>query len=42
VSKYWDADFTDIALVQIGDDSQELFLKEAAGSLLEKLRTASA
>jgi G6PDH family F420-dependent oxidoreductase len=41
VRKYWEAGFTDIALVQIGDDSQELFLKEAAGSLLEKLRTES-
>jgi G6PDH family F420-dependent oxidoreductase len=41
VSKYWEAGFTDIALVQIGNDSQELFLKEAAGSLLEKLRTES-
>jgi len=41
VRKYWEAGFTDIALVQIGDDSQELFLKEAAGSLLEKLRSAS-
>ncbi len=41
VSKYWEAGFTDIALVQIGGDSQELFLKEAAGSLLEKLRTES-
>jgi len=27
--------------VQIGGDSQDLFLKEAAGSLLEKLRTVS-
>ncbi len=41
VSKYWDAGFTDIALVQIGDESQDVFLKEAAGSLLEKLRTAA-
>ena len=41
VREYWEAGFTDIALVQIGDESQELFLKEAAGSLLEKLRTAS-
>ena len=41
VRKYWEAGFTDIALVQIGDDGQELFLKEAAGSLLEKLRTES-
>ena len=42
VREYWEAGFTDIALVQIGDESQELFLKEAAGSLLEKLRAASA
>jgi len=41
VRKYWEAGFTDIALVQIGDNGQELFLKEAAGSLLEKLRTES-
>jgi G6PDH family F420-dependent oxidoreductase len=41
VREYWDAGFTDIALVQIGDDGQDLFLKEAAGPLLEKLRTAS-
>jgi hypothetical protein len=41
VRTYWEAGFTDIALVQVGDDNQELFLKEAAGSLLEKLRTAS-
>jgi G6PDH family F420-dependent oxidoreductase len=39
VRKYGEAGFTDIALVQIGDDGQDLFLKEAAGSLLEKLRT---
>jgi hypothetical protein len=41
VRKYWEAGFTDIALAQIGDEGQELFLKEAAGSLLEKLRTES-
>src|SRR3954471_13100779 len=41
VRKYWEAGFTDIALVQIGDDEQDLFLKEAAGALLEKLRTES-
>ena len=41
VREYWEAGFTDIALVQIGGDSQDLFLKEAAASLLEKLRTAS-
>jgi len=32
VREYWEAGFTDIALVQIGDDNQELFLKEAAGA----------
>jgi G6PDH family F420-dependent oxidoreductase len=41
VSKYWDAGFTDIALVQVGDDGQDRFLKEAAGPLLEKLRAAA-
>ena len=41
VREYWEAGFTDIALVQIGDDGQDRFLKEAAGPLLEKLRTES-
>ncbi|GAA2141775.1 LLM class F420-dependent oxidoreductase [Nocardioides koreensis] len=41
VSSFWEAGFTDIALVQIGDESQEAFLREAAGPLLEKLRAAS-
>ena len=41
VSAYWKAGFTDIALVQIGDESQEQFLADAAGPLLEKLRAAS-
>jgi len=41
VSEYWAAGFTDIALVQIGDEHQELFLEEAAGPLLDKLRAAS-
>ena len=40
VSAYREAGFTDIALVQIGDDGQEEFLAEAAGPLLEKLRAA--
>jgi hypothetical protein len=30
VTDYWEAGFTDIALVQLGDDGQDLFLKEAA------------
>ena len=37
----WEAGFTDIALIQIGGESQELFLKEAAEPLLEALRAAS-
>lgn len=41
VSEYWEAGFTDIALVQIGDQGQDVFLKEAAEPLLEKLRSAS-
>ncbi|GAB3792269.1 LLM class F420-dependent oxidoreductase [Nocardioides ungokensis] len=41
VRAFWEAGFTDIALVQIGDDSQDAFLREAAGPLLEKLRAAS-
>jgi G6PDH family F420-dependent oxidoreductase len=41
VRAYWEAGFTDIALVQIGDETQDRFLKEAAGPLLEKLRAAS-
>lgn len=41
VSAYWKAGFTDIAMVQIGDETQEDFLKEAAGPLLEKLRAAA-
>jgi G6PDH family F420-dependent oxidoreductase len=41
VSEYWKAGFTDIALVQVGDEGQEAFLSEAAGPLLEKLRSAA-
>jgi G6PDH family F420-dependent oxidoreductase len=41
VSAYWEAGFTDIALVQVGGDAQERFLDEAAGPLLEKLREAA-
>ncbi|MEP9384364.1 LLM class F420-dependent oxidoreductase [Nocardioides sp. KR10-350] len=40
-SAYWEAGFTDIALVQIGDEGQQRFLDEAAGPLLEKLRAAA-
>ncbi|MEN8706441.1 MAG: TIGR03557 family F420-dependent LLM class oxidoreductase [Nocardioides marinisabuli] len=38
VSAFADAGFTDVALVQVGDEGQQRFLDEAAGPLLEKLR----
>lgn len=41
VSEYWKAGFTDIALVQVGDEAQDRFLDEAAGPLLDKLRSAA-
>jgi hypothetical protein len=40
VRPFWEARFTDVALVQIGGDTQERFLSEVADPLLEKLRTA--
>jgi G6PDH family F420-dependent oxidoreductase len=41
VRAYWEAGFTDIALVQIGDQKQDAFLKEAASPLLAALRSAA-
>ena len=41
VKGYWEAGFTDVALVQVGGDTQGRFLDEAAGPLLEKLRAAA-
>jgi G6PDH family F420-dependent oxidoreductase len=41
VKPFWEAGFTDVALVQIGGDTQEQFLDEVAGPLLERLRAAS-
>lgn len=41
VKPFWEAGFTDVALVQVGDRLQQRFLDEAAGPLLEKLRAAS-
>ncbi len=41
VKPFWEAGFTDIALVQVGDEQQDRFLSEAAGPLLEKLRAAA-
>jgi len=42
VRPFLDAGFTDIALVQIGDEQQDRFLAEAAAPLLEKLRLLDA
>lgn len=41
VRPYWEAGFTDVALVQVGGDTQEQFLKEAAEPLLAALRDAA-
>ncbi len=38
VKAYIDAGFTDVALVQVGDEGQQAFLDRAAGPLLEKVR----
>lgn len=37
---YWEPGFTDIALVQVGGDSQTEFLDQAAEPLLAALRAA--
>ncbi|KZS60395.1 LLM class F420-dependent oxidoreductase [Mycobacterium ostraviense] len=41
VRPYWEAGYTDIAVVQIGGQHQDEFLKEAAEPLLHKLRAAA-
>ncbi|UQX87581.1 TIGR03557 family F420-dependent LLM class oxidoreductase [Jatrophihabitans telluris] len=38
VKPYLDAGFSDVALVQVGDESQDEFLSTVAGPLLDKLR----
>ena len=40
-SAYWEAGFTDLAIVQVGEERQRQFLEEAAGPLLERLRAAA-
>ena len=40
VKPYLDAGFTDVAVVQVGDEGQSTFLDRAAKPLLEKLRAA--
>jgi G6PDH family F420-dependent oxidoreductase len=41
VKAFWEAGFTDVALVQVGDDGQDAFLEQAARPLLDKLRSAA-
>ena len=41
IAPFWKAGFTDVAVVQVGDELQQRFLDEAAGPLLEKLRAAA-
>lgn len=41
VRPYWEAGFTDIALVQVGDQAQQRFLDEVAEPLLARLREAA-
>ncbi len=41
VRPYWEAGFTDVALVQVGGEHQDEFLAEVAKPLLEKLRAAA-
>ncbi len=40
-SAYWEAGFTDLAIIQIGDEKQHEFLDTAAKPLLDKLREAA-
>ena len=41
VEPFWQAGFTDVALVQIGDESQQEFLATVAEPLLSRLRAAA-
>ena len=41
VQPFWEAGFTDVAIVQVGDEGQTEFLDQAAKPLLEKLRKAA-
>lgn len=40
VRPFWDAGFTDVAVVHVGDGAHDRFLEDASGPLLEKLRSA--
>ena len=41
VKPFQQAGFTDLAIVQVGDDGQSAFLEQAAKPLLHKLRSAA-
>jgi G6PDH family F420-dependent oxidoreductase len=41
VQSFWEAGFTDVAIVQVGDEGQVEFLDRAAKPLLQKLRRAA-
>ena len=41
VQPFWEAGFTDVAIVQVGDEGQAEFLDQAAKPLLEKLQRAA-
>ncbi|MBM6401739.1 LLM class F420-dependent oxidoreductase [Phycicoccus sonneratiae] len=41
VRPFWEAGFTDVALVQVGGEHQQPFLDEVAPDLLERLRAAA-
>ena len=41
VQPFWEAGFTDVAIVQVGDEGQAEFLDQAAKQLLDKLRRAA-
>ncbi|WP_409482830.1 TIGR03557 family F420-dependent LLM class oxidoreductase [Arsenicicoccus dermatophilus] len=41
VRPFWEAGYTDVALVQVGGEHQDEFLETAAGPLLDKLRAAA-
>ena len=41
VAPFWEAGFTDVALVQVGGEHQQRFLDEVAPDLLERLRAAA-
>lgn len=41
VRPFWEAGFTDVAVVQVGGEYQQRIIDEVASPLLEKLRAAA-